>query len=124
MEEQKKNEGVSVKDIETFAKKNRFELFFLFSIILATFFSFVFFSPGWSILFTAIGALLGGLFTEKLGRTCKALAQFVFKQEHIVQFVLGGVLLILSIFLPPLIFFQLGIHGGMQMKHILLEKKG
>ena len=37
---------------------------------------------------------------------------FLRKQENTTQLVLGGVIVILSIFLAPLIYFVLGLHGG------------
>jgi len=46
-----KKEGVSVKEIEEFAKKHRFEVFFCLMFLFACVFGLVgMFRPGWSIL--------------------------------------------------------------------------
>jgi H+/Cl- antiporter ClcA len=115
-------EGVSVKDIESFAKQHKFELFFCLMFILAAAFSFFsFFRAGWSIVLAAIGGVIGVLVPARIELFGKKLFQFVFKQEQMVQLVLGVVGLILSIFLPQLIFLLLGLHGGKHLYHLALE---
>lgn len=118
MADLKKSEGVSVKEIETFAKNHRFELFFLFAIIFAAVFSFVFFNPGWSIFCGAIGSLVGGFYPVKTEQLFRTVFQFVLKQEQMIQIVLGSVLLILAIFLPFVIFATLGGCGGMKIRDL------
>ncbi len=108
----KPKEGVSVRELETLAKKHRFELFFCLAFILACFFSFVMFGPGWSVIAAAVGALIGVLLTAKVTNLARSVFQFIFKQESTTQLVLGVVSLIIAIFLPPLIFLLVGLHGG------------
>ena len=106
-------EGVSVQDLENFSKKYRFEIFFLLYFILATFFSFIIFSAGWSIYLGGLGAVLGVWLPEKVEKLSRGLFHFVFKQEKMTQIVLAVVGIIVSIFLPPLIFLCVGLLGGM-----------
>ncbi len=117
----KPKEGVSVKEIEAFAKKHRFEVFFCLVFILACFFTFVLWGPGWSIIAAAIGAIIGVLLAGKIMQFSKMVFSFVFKQEHTIQLVLGIVGLILAIFIPPLYFLLLGLHGGKDMQHWATE---
>lgn len=117
----KSKEGVSVKEIEAFAKKYRFEVFFCLAFVLACFFTFVLWGPGWSVIAATIGVIIGVLFAEKMTRFSKTVFSFVFKQESTIQLVLGIVGLILAIFLPPLFFLLLGLHGGKEMHQRALE---
>ena len=121
MDPQKSKEGVSVKEIEEFAKKHRFEVFFCLSFIFAVFFSFVFFGAGWAIVLAGLGGILGVLAASKVEFVARQIFGFIFKQEQITQMVLGIVMLIISIFLPPLIFFLIGVHGGKSLHHLAME---
>lgn len=121
MNEDKSKEGVSVKEIEAFAKKHRFEVFFCLAFVLACFFTFVLWGPGWSIVAASIGAIIGVLLAGKLANFSKTIFSFVFKQEPTVQLVLGIVGLILAIFIPPLYFLLLGLHGGKDMQQWATE---
>lgn len=114
MDPNKIKEGVSVKEIENFTKKHRFEVFFCLSFLLACFFSFVFFST-WSLILAAAGGILGVLMPAKAEGALRKVFLFFFKQEQTTQLILGIVGLILSIFLPLLTFFVLGLFGG---KHL------
>lgn len=111
-----KKEGVSVKEIEDFARKHRFEVFFCVLFVLACIFSFYsFFRPGWSILFVTVGGVLSVILPVKVDGVLKKLMQFVFKQEKTLQLVLGVVGLIIAVFLPLLIFLLMGLFGGRYM---------
>jgi hypothetical protein len=113
-----KKEGMTVKEIENFAKKNRVAVVFCLSFILALFFSFVFFGPGWAMVCATIGGVLGLIFSDKVEQMSKKIFQFVFKQEQMTQLILGVVALIISIFLPPLVFLIIGFHGGRDISEI------
>ena len=121
MDGNKSKEGVSVKEIQGFANKFRFEIFFCLVFILACIFTFVFWGPVWSIVAAVVGAIIGVLLEEKMTQFSKMIFSFVFKQEPTVQIVLGVVGLILAIFIPPLYFLLLGIHGGKDMQHWAVE---
>lgn len=117
MDGNKPKEGVSVKEMEAYAKKHRFEVFFCLAFILACIFTFVMWGPGWSIIAATIGAILGIFLSEKVTALSKAVFGFVFKHEQTTQLVLGIVALILAIFIPPLYFLLLGLHGGKDMHY-------
>lgn len=117
MDDNKLKEGVSVKELETFAKKHRFEVFFCLAFILACCFTFVMWGPGWSIIATTIGAIVGALFSGKVTQLCKTAMGFVFKHEQTTQIVLGVIVLILAVFIPPLIFLIVGLNGGKDLHH-------
>lgn len=121
MNDKKTKEGVSVKEIETFAKKHRFEVFFCLAFILACFFSFVFFGTGWAILLASIGGILGVIIPTQIENLARGIFQFIFKQEQTTQIILGVVGLIISIFIPPIIFLFLGLHGGKSMHNHTVE---
>lgn len=105
-------EGVTVKEIEEFTKKHRLEVVLCLSFILALFFSFLFFGAGWGIFFGGIGAGVGAIFPRHVEFTTKRIFQFVLKQEQITQIVLAVVTLIVSIFLPFVIYLFVGLNGG------------
>lgn len=106
-------EGMSVRELESFGKKHRFEIVFFVYFLIATIFSPVFFSMGWSLYLAGIGGILGVFFPSKVEHFAGATYGFVFKQEKATQITLAVVGLIISFFLPPLTFFALGLMGGM-----------
>ena len=108
-------EGVSVKDIENFTRKYRFEVFFCLAFLLAFFFTFIMYRPWCSVLAMSIGGILGVLLATKVSAMSRSIFEFFQKQENTTQLVLGIVLLIIAIFLSPLIFLLLGLHGGKDM---------
>ncbi len=124
MDTNEPKKGVSVKEIEEFAKKHRFEVFFCLAFIFACFFSFVFFGPGWGIFLASIGGILGVIMPARIEVFTAKISHFIFKQEKTTQIVLGVVALVLSILVPPLIFFLLGLHGGKSMHHQVMTVYG
>ncbi len=112
MDKKSDTEGLSVKEIEQFAKKHRFEVFFCLLFILASFFSFLFFGAGWAILLTMVGAVAGILVGAQVENIFHKVLTFIFKQERTTQLVLAGVSLLVAILLPPVIFLILGAIGG------------
>lgn len=111
MDGKKIKDGLSVKEIEAFTKKHRFEVFFGLMILLSALFSFVFFT-GLSAPLAAIGGILGVAFPLKIEAIFKKASSFFGKQEDTTQLILGIGGLVLSVFLPGLIFLILGCCGG------------
>jgi chromate transport protein ChrA len=108
--------GVSVKEIEEFTKKHRYEVFFCALFILTCIFSlFGHFGCGWSIFFAMGGAVLGIIFPTKTESLLRMVFKFIFKQDKTIQIVLGAVSLIFAIFLPFIIFLVIGLIGGRMM---------
>lgn len=121
MDENKSKEGVSVKEIESFAKQHRFEFFFCLTFALAFLFALIMYSEFWSIGAVALGGILGVLFSGKVAHFSKMVLHFLFRQEKTTQFVLAIAILILAIFLSPLIFLLVGLHGGKDLYHLARE---
>ncbi|SRR5581483_4196692 len=121
MDKNKPKEGVSIREIEEFTKKHRFEVFFCLAFILACLFAFVIWGAGWSVITATIGAVIGILFPGKVANFSIATFRFVFRQEQTTQLVLGIVFLVLAIFLPPLYFLLLGLHGGKDLHRFANE---
>lgn len=121
MDGDKPKEGMSVREIESFAKKHRFEVFYCLAFVLACFFSFVMFGPGWAVIGAALGAIVGVLLSGKVMHMCKTILHFVFKQETTTQIVIAIIALIIAILVPPVFFLILGLHGGKDMIHMVME---
>lgn len=77
--------------------------------------------PWWTIIAATVGAVIGVLQPAKVGGLMTKTLQFIFKQEQTTQLVLGVVGLILAIFIPPLIFLLMGLHGGKDMHRMATE---
>lgn len=115
MDEEKKKEGVSVKEIEGYAKKHRFELFYSLFFILASLFTFVFWGPAFSIFLCGGGAVVATFLPDKAQALFGKILSFFEKQEGTTQMILGIVGLIVAIFLAPLVFLLMGFHAGMSL---------
>lgn len=111
VDEQKPKNGISVKELESFTKKHRFEVFFCLSLLLSGFFNIVFFE-GWGTIAAVIGGILGILFPAKVSVFLDRFRSFFRKQEDLTKLILAVAGLVLSIFLPILTFFTVGIAAG------------
>lgn len=108
-----KKEGVSVKEIEEFAKKHRFEVFFCLLFLLAAIFSlWGMFGIGWSIFLGMVGAIVGVVFPGKAEPMIQKIMQFTFKQDKTIQIILALVALLLACIVPFLVFLTIGVVGG------------
>ncbi len=115
-EKEKMKESFSVKEIEEFTKKNRFLVAFGISFVLAALFSFFLSMMGLSLFGVTLGALIGIVAPQQVEKVVHKVFDFIERQEQTTQLVLAAVLLILSIFLPPLVFLLIGLHGGKDMR--------
>lgn len=111
---EKLKQGVSVEQIETFARKYILEVFSALALLIGTISSaFNFFTgPGLTIVFTALGAFLGIFFPVPVEKGLKQLYGFAYKQEKTTQMVLGAVKLVVAIFIPFLLFGIIGLLAG------------
>ncbi|MCP5505568.1 MAG: hypothetical protein H7A38_01630 [Chlamydiales bacterium] len=110
--DKKIKEGVSVQELENFGRKYTTEIFLVLYFVLAALLAKFFFGPMWSIFLAGIGGILGVLLPMKVEKAIRGVFQFVNKQEKITRLILGIVGLIVAFFLPPLIFFFVGLIGG------------
>ncbi len=108
-------DGVSVKELEIFAKKYRFEVFLCLFFLLAGIFGCILWHPGWSVLLVGAGGIIGSLIPQKIGQISRKLLGFVFRQDRNTQIIIAAIALILAIFVPPLVYLLFGLHAGKSM---------
>ena len=110
----KLKEGVSIDELEGFARKHTTEVFSTLALIIAAITSsFDFFTgPKMAIFFLALGALLAIFFPAPVEKGLKQLYTFTFKQEKMTEIILGCVKLVVAIFIPFLYFGLLGLLAG------------
>lgn len=122
MDNNRKKEGVSVKEIEEFAKKNKFEVFFCLMFVLASIFGlFGFFKSGWNIVAMSAGGILSVLFPMRVDIILRKMLSFLFKHDITMQLVLGIVSLVLTVCFPFAVFFLIGLFGGKAMYRQAME---
>ena len=111
---EKLKEGVSVHEIEQFARKHTTEVFTVLALLIGAISStFHFFTgPGLTIMLAAIGAVLGIFFPAPVERGLKQLYSFTYKQEKTTQLVLGAVKIVIAIFVPFILFGVIGLLAG------------
>ncbi len=119
-----KKDGMSVKEIENFARKYTYEVFFSLVFILASFFSMAMFGVTWCIYLACLGGILGVWFPVKVEKAVRSVFQFVNKQQKPTMLVLGVLGLVVAIFLPPLVFFVLGLMGGKALYRFAMHGSG
>jgi hypothetical protein len=114
----KLKEGVSVEEIEKLARKYTTEGFLLISFIVATISSIIgfFTGPGWSLTFAGFGAILGFALPKKIEIIEKNIIQFIYKQTKTAEIIIGVIRLILAIFMPFIIFAEIGLLAGMSIQ--------
>jgi hypothetical protein len=122
MDDNKMKQGMSVKEIENFARQHRFEVFFCLLFGFACLFSFMnFLAPGWSIFFAAAGAILSVVLPGKVEMILRKLMKFVFGQDTKMLLVFGVFALVLAVFLPWLVFALLGLFGGKAAYQVAMD---
>ncbi len=119
MNDKSKKEGVTVKEIEGYARGYRYEIFFCALFVLATIFSLVFWGAELSIFFAGIGAIVGSMLAEKISQFHHKVSAMITSKEGAVQLIIGLLALIVAIFLAPVIFLMVGLHGGKSMMKAL-----
>lgn len=118
----KNDEGISVKEIEEYAKKNKFPVALALVVLLSCLFSIFLDMTKLSVIVFSLAALVGIFIPGKVAYLAKKVYAFIGKQEKTTQVVIGVVYLVLSIFFPPAIFAVLGLHAGKDTRHIMMEE--
>ncbi len=110
----KLKDGISVQEMEDFARKYVTEIFTVAAIAIGAISSmFDFFTgPSLTILFLAIGAIIGIFFPSQTEKGLKQIYTFAFKQEKMTQMILGGVKIVVALFIPFLLFGLIGLLAG------------
>ncbi len=112
---EKLKEGISVREIEEFARKHSSEVFSVLAMIVATIssiYNFFMNGAGFSIFIAAIGCIAAILFPVPIERRLKQLYNFLGSQERMTQIVLGVLKIVIALFIPFLIFALGGLLSG------------
>ena len=111
----KVKQGVSVQEVEDFARKYTWEVFTVVVIVaalLSGLFNWFLGGPGLCLLLLAVGAILGTLAPVPVEHILKRCSHFIRKQERITQIVLGVVQVVVAIFVPCVVFGVMGLMAG------------
>ena len=116
----KLKEGISVKELETFARKHLNEGLLILAIVIASFSSMLgfFTGPIWSIAFAGLCAVLGIAFPDQVMKLQKPIFKFLSRQDKTTQITIGIVRVILAIFIPFVIFAEMGFLAGSSFHHM------
>ena len=107
-------EGVSVQEVEDFARKYTMEVFSVLAIVIGAISGMYdfFTGPKMTILFVAIGVMLGVFCPAPVERGLKQFYNFSYKQEKMTQMVLGCVKIVIGLFIPFILFGVIGLLAG------------
>lgn len=110
----KLKEGVSIHEIEHFARTYSMEVFTVAALVIgAISSSWNFFTgPKLTIFLFTLGAVLGIFFPNPVERGLKQLYSFAYKQEKTTQIIFGAVKIIVAIFIPFVLFGVFGLLAG------------
>lgn len=116
---EKIKEGVSVHELETFARKYTIETFVILAIIIASISGSLgfFYHAGWSLALAGIGAIISIAFPEKVIKLEGFYYNFIIKQEKIAQIAIGVVQIVIALFVPFILFAQIGLLSGIAFHH-------
>lgn len=116
-------DGVTVEEMQNFARKYMTEIFIIIAIIIAAISSaFDFFTgPSSSLMFAAIGAILSIGLPSKVQSWLRKIFQFIFNQEKITQIIINVVRIVIAIFLPLITFLELGLLAGVAFHSFFKE---
>ncbi len=119
-------DGVSVQEIEDFAKRYTNEVFAALAILVATISSlFDFFTgAGWSVIFAGAGAVVAIIFPDQISKGLGKMYAMIHKQEKPTQIILGIVKLVAAILVPFVLFALVGLLAGCSdYIHLKTKKK-
>ncbi len=119
-EKEKNKDGVSMREIESFARRYAYEGFSALAIVVATISAiFDFFSgPRWSLIFAAAAVVISLFFSKKVEEIALKFHNFINKQERPTLIIIGVVRLVVALFLPFVIFTGMGFLAGLSYINI------
>lgn len=128
----KLKEGVSMQEIEGFVKSHTISLFAVIAIFVGAISSvFDFFTgPSLTLLFLGLGVILAIAFPVAVEKIAKKVFLFTSKQEKTAQIVLGGLKVVIALFVPFIFFGFIGALAGcsyhyyIRHSQIMEENKG
>jgi len=111
-------EGVSVQDLESYAKKYSTEVFLIIAVVLAVIFSIFnwsFTGSNWGIFLAGIGALCGLLISGPVQPLLEKGLGFTQKKDKTTQIMVGVIRILVAIIIPALIFGMFGLVAGVTL---------
>jgi hypothetical protein len=110
----KLKEGVSVEELESFARKHTTELFSVLALIIGAASSALdfFTGPKLTIFLLAVGAIAAILFPVGAEKGLKQLYSYTIKQEKSTQLIIGAVKIVIALFIPFVLFGIVGLLAG------------
>ncbi len=107
-------DGVSVQEVEDFARKHTTEVFTVLAILVASVSSMYdfFTGPKLTILLVAVGIILGIFFPAPVEKGLKQFFSFTNKQEKMTQLIIGCVKIVVGLFIPFILFGAIGLLAG------------
>lgn len=107
-------EGVSVQEVEDFARKYTTEVFSVLAIVVAAISSMYdfFTGPKMTIIFLVIGVVVGIFFPAPVEKGLKQFYSFSYKQEKATQMIMGLVKVVVGLFIPFIFFGFMGLLAG------------
>jgi hypothetical protein len=111
---EKFKDGVSVQEMENFARKYTLEVFTVLTILFASISGMYDFFTGakMTIVFAAVGVFFGIFFPVPIEKALKQFYSFSYKQEKTTQLILGCVQIVVGLFLPFVVFGIIGLLAG------------
>lgn len=111
---EKWKKGVSFQQLEDFARSHTQEVFSTLALFVGAISSIFDFFTGahWSIFFIGLGAIIGIVAPIATEKKLRYLYDFLLQQEKTTQMILGGVKIVIAIFLPFIYFGFLGLLAG------------
>jgi F0F1-type ATP synthase assembly protein I len=110
----KLKEGVSMQEIEGYAKRYSTEVFMVLAIIIAVISSIFdfFIGSGWGIFLAGLGALFGLLMPKQANTALDKMFEFSTNSDKSMQIMIGVIRIVVAIFVPAIIFGIFGLVAG------------
>ncbi len=110
----KLKEGVSVQEMEDFARKYTTEVFSILAMVVGSISSMYdfFIGPKMTIAFLAIGVIVAIVFPAPVERGLKQFYSFSYKQDKMTQMILGVAKIVVGLFIPFILFGFMGLLAG------------
>lgn len=119
----KLKEGVSVQELESFARKYTNEGLIILAIFFAAISSmFHFFSgPGWSVAFIGLGAIVSIALPDKTSWMLEKITNFIGKTDKTLQIFIGILRIVIALFLPFIFFGYIGLLAGTACHYYIMK---
>lgn len=116
--------GVSMQELESLAKKHMAEVFLILAVLVATISSvFDFFTgPRLGIFFCGLGSIVVLALPKAMIPLQMKFFKFVAKQEKTGQIAIGVARLFIALFLPFILFAEIGMVMGVAF-HLIIKKE-